>query len=117
MKRLKDNSDVPEARHGTLPKTNTRSKKNDKATFYSPAEEWVLPASSTKEPEEREFVVNSGACMHMVSKRDLNYAELETMRTSRSPTTVMTANGEVQTREEALENVKEIGLVRESDAS
>ena len=37
--------------------------------------------------------------MHMVSRTDLNSAELETMRTSRSPTTVMTANGEVQTRE------------------
>ena len=48
--------------------------------------------------------------MHMVSKRDLNSAELETMRTSRSPTTVMTVNGEVQTREEATENVKELDL-------
>ena len=45
--------------------------------------------------------------MHMASKRDFNSAELETMRTSRSPTTVMTANGEVPTREEATENVKE----------
>ena len=72
-----------------------------KAAFYFPAEEWVLPAASTKEPEEREFVVDSGASMHMVSKKDLNSAELETMRTSRSPTKVMTANGEVQTREEA----------------
>ena len=44
----------------------------------------------------------------MVSKRDLNSAELETMRTSRSPTTVMTANGEVQTREEATACVKEL---------
>ena len=43
----------------------------------------------------------------MDSKKDLNSAELETMRTSRSPTTVMTANGEVQKREEATENVKE----------
>ena len=31
--------------------------------------------------------------MHMVSKRDFNSAELETVRTSRSPTTMMTANG------------------------
>ena len=46
----------------------------------------------------------------MVSKRDLNSAELVTMRTSRRPTTVMTANGEVQTREEATENVKELDL-------
>ena len=30
----------------------------------------------------------------MVGKNDFNSAELETMRTSRSPTTVMTANGE-----------------------
>ena len=28
--------------------------------------------------------------MHMVSKRDLNSAELETMRMSKNPTTVMT---------------------------
>ena len=37
-------------------------------------------------------------------------AELETMRTSRSPTTVMTANGEVQTREEATVYVKQLDL-------
>ena len=47
----------------------------------------VLLAASTKEPEEREFVVDSEASMHMVSKKDLYSAELETMRTSRSPTT------------------------------
>ena len=39
-------------------------KEKDKAAFYFPAEEWVLPAASTKEPEEREFVVDSGASMH-----------------------------------------------------
>ena len=32
------------------------------------------------------------------------------MRTSRSPATVMTANGVVQTREDATENVKELDL-------
>ena len=48
--------------------------------------------------------------MHMVSKRDSNSAELETMRTSRSPTTVMTANGEVQTKEEATVYVKQLDL-------
>ena len=46
--------------------------------------------------------------MHMVSKKDLISAELQTMRTSRSPTTVMTANGLVQTRDEATENVKQL---------
>ena len=34
--------------------------------------------------------------MHMISEKDLHSAE--TMRTSRSPTTVMTNNGEAQTR-------------------
>ena len=58
----------------------------------------------------REFVVDSGASIEMVSKRDLNSAELETMRTSRNPTTVMTANGKVQTREEATVYVKELDL-------
>ena len=81
-------------------------KEKDKTTFHSTAEEWVLPAASTKEQEEREFAVDSRAGIHRVSKKDLNSAELETMRT----TTVMTANGEVQTREEATENVKELDL-------
>ena len=57
-------------------------------------------------------MVDSGARMHMVSKRDLNSAELEIMRTLISPTTVMTANGEVQTREETTENVKELAAVK-----
>ena len=89
MKRLKDSSDVPEARLGILPKTCTSSKKKS---------------------EERDFVVDSGSSMHMISKRDLNSAELETMRTSGSPTTVMTADGEVQTREEATVHVKQLDL-------
>ena len=59
---------------------------------------------------KREFAADSGASMHMVSKRDLNSAEVETMRTSRSPTMMMTANGEVQTREEAIVYVKELDL-------
>ena len=92
-------------------------KENDKTTFFSTAEEWVHPAASTKEPEEREFLVDSGASMHMVSKKDFNSAELETMRISRNPTTVMTANGEVQIREEATVFVKELDLVRDGYAS
>ena len=85
-------------------------KEKDKATFYSPTEEWIMPAASTIKPKEREFVVDSGASMHMVSKRDLNSAELETTRIWKKPTTVMTANGEVQTREEATVYVKELDL-------
>ena len=46
--------------------------------------------------------------MHMISRKDLNSTELETVRTSRSPTTVVTANVEVQTDEEATVFVKEL---------
>ena len=46
--------------------------------------------------------------MHIISKKDLNSGELETVTTSRSPTTIITANGEVQTHEEATVYVKEL---------
>ena len=39
--------------------------------------------------------------MHMISKKDLNFAEMDTLTKSCSPTTVIAANGEVQTHGEA----------------
>ena len=48
--------------------------------------------------------------MHMISTKDLNSAELETLTTSRSPTTVRTATGEVQTHKEATVYVKELDI-------
>ena len=48
--------------------------------------------------------------MHMISKKDLNSAEMDTLTKSCSPTIVMTANGEVQTREEARVYVKELDI-------
>ena len=53
-------------------------------------------------------MVDSGALVHMISRKDLICAGLETLTTLRSPTTVLTANGEVQTHEEATVNVKEL---------
>ena len=67
-------------------------------------------APSTLKPEEREFVVDSTASMHMISKKDLSDAEMDTLTKSRSPTTVITANGEVQTHEEAIVYVKELDI-------
>ena len=49
--------------------------------------------------------------MHMISEKDSNSAELETVTTSRSPTTVIIANGEVQTHEEATVYVKELDIL------
>ena len=76
-RRLKDKSDAPEARHGTLPKTHTSSKKKfgeqsyillgvdtghehlqvqetDKATFFSPTNEWSLAVTSTTKMRMKE---------------------------------------------------------------
>ena len=52
--------------------------------------------ASTLTFEEREFLVDSGASMHMISKKDLNSAEMDILTKSCSPTIVITANGEVQ---------------------
>ena len=48
--------------------------------------------------------------MHMISKKDLNDAEMDTLTKSCSPTIVITANGEVQTHEEAIVYVKELDI-------
>ena len=48
--------------------------------------------------------------MHMISKNDLSDAEVDTLTKSCTPTTVFTANGEVQTHEEATVYVKELDI-------
>ena len=48
--------------------------------------------------------------MHMISKKDLSDAEMDTLTKSCSPTIVITANGEVQTHEEATVYVKEMDI-------
>ena len=46
--------------------------------------------------------------MHMISKKDLSDAEMDTLTKSCSLTIVITANGAVQTHEEAIVYVKEL---------
>ena len=48
--------------------------------------------------------------MHMLSRKDLNSAELATVKLSRGSTTVVTTNGEVHSLEEATVYVKELDL-------
>ena len=96
-----EKSDPPSETRGDLPKNIKKLQEKDKAVFYSLAEEWSLPAASAMKPEEREFVADSGASMHTVSRKDLNSDEFGTVRISQNPTTAVTANGEVLTKEEA----------------
>ena len=84
-------------------------KEKNRATFFSPSDNRCLLAS-TLQPEEREFVVDSGASMHMISTKDLNDAEMDTLTKSCSLTIVITAKGEVQTHEEATVYVKELDI-------
>ena len=48
--------------------------------------------------------------MHMISKKDLSDAEMDTLTKLCSPTIVITASGEVQTHEEAIVYVKELDI-------
>ena len=92
-----------------LAKNVFKLKEHERAAFFSPSENRCLPASNLK-PEEREFVVDSGASMHMISKKDLSNAEMDTLSKSCSSAIVITANGEVQTHEEATVYVKELDI-------
>ena len=92
-----------------LTKSILKLKEHERATFFSPSEHRCLPASNLK-PEEREFVIDSGASMHMISKKDLNSAEMDFLTKSCSPTIVITVNGEVQTHEETTVYVKELDI-------
>ena len=94
-KRRNGKSDVPLKQRGGWPKNILKLKVKDKTAFFSLSETWCLRAPSNLKPEEREFVVDSGASMHMISKKELIVAEMDTLTKSCSPAIVVTANGEV----------------------
>ena len=77
-------------------------KNSDKATFYIPGEvKGMSTPITSKRPEEREFEVDSGPSMHMMSKRELSSEKVWTVKKrSRTPTVALIANGEVHTHED-----------------
>ena len=87
-----------EAKLGTLPETFTSSKRTTKLHSTHPQKN----AGCLNKRAGR--MVDSGTRMHMVSNKELNHAELETMRTLRSPTTVMMAKGEVKKQQKTSKN-------------
>ena len=108
-KRQSGKSKVAREAAWKLAKNVFKLKEHERAAFFSSPENRCLPASSLK-PEEREFVVDSGASMHLISNKDLSDAEMDTLTKSCSSTIVITANGEVQTHEEAIVYVKELDI-------
>ena len=57
------------------------------------------------------FFVDSGSSMHMMSKTDLSPEELETVKVPRRPSTVITANGSIDTNEEVTVYVKDLDIL------
>ena len=84
-----------------LAKDVYKLKEEPQDTFYPLAEDWVVPSPSSKKPEVRQVATVSGASMHMLSKKDLSSGELDTLKRSRPPMTLVRANEEVKTNEEA----------------
>ena len=84
---------------------------------FSPSDEWSLPAASTIKPEEREFVVDSGTSMHMVSRKDLNSARLETVKVCKNPTTVAYSQRRGAHKRRGNSVCQRIGFIRDSIAS
>ena len=55
--------------------------------------------------------------MHMVDWKDLNSAELDTVKVSQNPTTVVTANGDGANKRRGDSVCQGIGFARDSNAS
>ena len=65
---------------------------------------------TSKSAEEREVVVDSGASMHMLSKKVLNSRWIGYFAKIQEPSVVLTANGEVHAKEEAHVYVHDLNL-------
>ena len=88
-------------------KENPEVKRETQSNIFHTYGKEVSPFSPSKiKQEEREFVMDSEASMHMIRRKDLNCVDLEIVRTSRFSPTVITTNGEVQTHEEATVYVR-----------
>ena len=109
LRKPQDKKNVPAKQHGIRREKYISSRPRKKATFHSPVE-MKAPMLVSKNTEERMFEVDSGGSIHMLSKKDSSSDDMDTLRTSRTPTTVVTANGEVQTNEEAQVYVHDFDL-------
>ena len=92
-----------------LAKSVLKFKEHPRATFFSPSEIGACLYQLSNLRNEN-LLSHSRASMHMISKKDLSDAEMDTLTKSCSPTIVITASGEVQTHEEAIVYVKELDI-------
>ena len=52
---------------------------SDKTVFFTSVEARAMLAPTSESPQERELVVDSGASMHMMSKKELSSEEMDTV--------------------------------------
>ena len=93
-------NDSPSEKHGIWRKMSTSSMTRTRPCS-SHLQKFGHYGHHLRRNLRRELAVDSGASMRTLSRKDLNLAKLETVRVSRNLTAVTTANGEVQTSEEA----------------
>ena len=82
----------------------------NEATFFKPKMQMRVAPTSNVNLDEKKFNVDSGASVHMMSKMDMSPEELETVKVSRRPTTVITADGSINATEEATVYVKDLDM-------
>ena len=112
---LKQTWNLPARKHGSCTRTLLVSKgllfshvKHSLRHSNRSTQETVVASRSDSEHEDREFIVDSGASLHMMSQNELTSGENDTVRRSKEPTVIATANGEAELTEEATENVHDM---------
>ena len=88
-----------------LPKNFSKLKEKDNVTFFSPSDEWSYPQS--KRRKESLWWTPEQACMWSAGKT-LTLPSWIPWKSLENPTTVVTANGYVQTKKEAEVYVREL---------
>ena len=72
--------------------------------------EKVVASRSDCKHEDREFIVDCGASLHMMSKNELASGEKDTIIKSTEPTVIMTVNGKAESTEEAVVHVHDMDV-------
>ena len=83
---------------------------SDRTTFHTNIEAKGVTAPTSKRPEELEFVVDSGASLHMMIKKQLSSEEMDTVKRSRTPAEGIDCRRRVHTHEVAQVFVHDLNL-------
>ena len=111
---LKQTWNLLPRKHGTCTTTYVKSKGlmikhvEISSDLTRTNQEKVVTSRSDCEHEYREFIVGSGASLHMMSKSELTSGEKDAIGRSREPTVITTANGKAESTEEAAVHVNDL---------